>query len=136
MDAATAKYSQIECRLFFKEEENGHLNNRFSQCQKEIQDWKKSYEEEHIKNETNISKFNMYEETLRGLKDKITETQEQNHRLTQSLQNLQFGSKETRDKLSEEVNPISQAELFFELNNKTLKLLACKTPGRNTKSST
>lgn len=83
--------------------QNNHLTTRFKQCQKEVQDWKKSYEEEHIRNETNAGKFNMYDDSLNDLKAKYSEAQAQNIRLTASLQNLQSGSKETREKLSEEV---------------------------------
>ena len=49
--------------------------SRLKQYQKEAQDWKKSFEEEHNKNELNLSKFNMYDDTLRNLKDQLNETQ-------------------------------------------------------------
>ena len=71
MDAQSAKYSQVECRLFFKEEENGHLTNRFRQSQNEAQEWKKSYEEEHLRNEQNVGKFGMYDEQISSLKEKM-----------------------------------------------------------------
>ncbi|CAF0935384.1 unnamed protein product [Brachionus calyciflorus] len=83
--------------------ENTHLTSRLKQSQKEISDWKKTYEEEHLKNESNMSKFSMYDETLRTLKEQFNESQEQNQRLTLSLQSLQGSSKETRDKLSDEL---------------------------------
>lgn len=53
------------------------MTNRFKQSQKEIQEWKKSYEEEHIKNETNVQKFNMYEDSLNALREKCEEAQAQ-----------------------------------------------------------
>ena len=40
---------EINLGIYFKIVQTNHLTNRFKQCQKEIQDWKKSYEEEHIK---------------------------------------------------------------------------------------
>jgi len=77
LDAQSAKFSQVECRLFFKEEENGHLTNRFRQSQKEAQDWKKSYEEEHLRNEQNVAKFSMYDEQIASMKEKVEEAQAQ-----------------------------------------------------------
>ncbi|RNA32208.1 golgin subfamily B member 1-like isoform X2 [Brachionus plicatilis] len=81
---------------------NTHLNSRLKQSQKEISDWKKSYEDEYSKNESNLAKFTMYDETLRNLKEQFNESQDQNQRLTLSLQGLQGSSKDTRDKLSDE----------------------------------
>lgn len=54
---------------------NAHLMSRLKQSQKEAQDWKKSFEEEHNKNEMHLSKFTMYDETLRNLKDQLNESQ-------------------------------------------------------------
>jgi predicted nuclease with TOPRIM domain len=68
-----------------------------------VQDWKKSYEEEHVRNETNVARFSMYDESLSELKGKYGEAQAQNNRLTLSLQSLQSGAQETRQKLCEEL---------------------------------
>lgn len=45
----------------------------------------------------------MYDDTLRTLKDQFNEAQNQNQRLTANIQDLQDSSKDTRDKLSDEV---------------------------------
>jgi hypothetical protein len=60
-----------------KFKKTNHLTNRLKQCQKEVQDWKKSYEEEHIRNETNIAKFIMYEDNVRNLKEQLDESHNQ-----------------------------------------------------------
>ena len=53
------------------------MTNRFRQSQKEAQEWKKSYEEEHLRNEQNVGKFGMYDEQIAGLKEKMEEAQAQ-----------------------------------------------------------
>lgn len=53
------------------------MTSRVKQVQKESNDWKKAYEEEHQKNESNMNKFTMYDETLRTLKEQFNESQDQ-----------------------------------------------------------
>lgn len=58
----------------------------------------------------------MYDDSLNDLKAKYSEAQAQNNRLTASLQNLQSGSKETREKLSEEVTIVDGILFILEHN--------------------
>ena len=44
-ESLASKNQQLESRLFFLEDENVHLTARIKQCQKEIQEWKASYED-------------------------------------------------------------------------------------------
>lgn len=103
IESHTSRIQQLENRLYYLEDENIHLSNRLKQAQKEIQDWKLSYDELTSKNECNMTKFTMYDETLHTLKEQFSDSQAQNQKLTFALQSVQTAAKEAREKIGEEL---------------------------------